>query len=374
MSTSLENLPDITFAEKAPEIILTELIADFEKEADRKLYPGDPLRIILLGFTKYVTLLKNDIDYAGKQNLLKYAGEGFLENLAALLGVEKLKPASAITTIRFTLSSIQQSAVTIPKGTRVTAGDKVYFATVQDAEIPKGDLSVEVTAECTETGEVGNGYYPGQITSLVDYFPYFDSLENITISSGGANQEGLDSMRERTRIAPESFSSAGPYGAYEFWAKTASQLIVDVSVETPEPGVVEIIPLLAGGEIPTEDILEEVYNECSPSSRRPLTDKVVVRVPKVVNYDLQITYYISRSKSSVGLSIQSAIEKAVQDYVLWQKTVLGRDINPSKLTSMIVEAGAKRIEVNSPTFKKINYDQLAVANTPVVIYGGLEDD
>jgi len=374
MSTSLDNLPDITFAEKNTEVIVSELIADFEAAAGRKLYPGDPLRLFLLSFAKFISLLRSDIDFSGKQNLLRYAGEGYLENLAALLGVTRLEPSSAMVTFRFYLSAAQSSAVTIPAGTRITDEGKVYFATTLAVEIPAGKLSVDVPAECMETGEKGNGYYPGQLKTLVDPFPYFGSVANITLSSGGADRESLEALRERVRVAPESFSSAGPYGAYKYWAKTASQLITDVSVETPEPGVVEIIPLLEGGEMPTQDILDAVADKCSDDTRRPLTDKVVVKAPEVVYYDLEMTYYIARSSSSIGLSIQSSVAKAIEIYALWQKSALGRDINPSKLVEMVMAAGAKRVEITSPAFQALNYDQLAVANAPVVTYGGLEDD
>ena len=57
--------------------------------------------------------------------------------------------------------------------------------------------------------------------------------------------------------------------------------------------------------------------------------------------------------------IQSAVNKAVENYVLWQKEKPGRDINPSELTRLIMQAGAKRVEITSPAFEKIEQTQIA---------------
>ena len=127
MSISLDNLPDIDFVIKDSEKIKAELIRDFEKASGRTLYPGDPLRLLILTFAKYFALLQNNIDLSAKQNLLKYADNGFIENIGALVGVERLEANAAAVSVKFTLSEIQESAVIVPKGTRVTCDNKVYF-------------------------------------------------------------------------------------------------------------------------------------------------------------------------------------------------------------------------------------------------------
>jgi phage-related baseplate assembly protein len=374
MNTFLEGLPDISFAVKDPAVIEAEVIAYFEQISGRRLYPGDPLRLLLLGIVKYLALQRSQIDFAGKQNLIKYAVDGYLQNLAALVGTERLPPAPAVTTIKFTLSVALPSNVTVKKGTRVTPGGKLYFATDTDVDIKAGELSAEVNATCLTAGIVGNGYYPGQINMLSDPFAYSLDVANTTISQGGADLEDQEAFRERTHIAPESFSSAGPYGAYIYWAKTASQLIVDVSVVSPGPGIVEIVPLLAGGEIPTQPILDAVYDECNDVRRRPLTDYVIVRAPETHTYELTLTYYLRRKDSAIGITLQSRVNEAVAQYVKWQKSALGRDLNPSKLIEMVMAAGAKRVTVSSPAFTEMQYHEIADASAVSVTYGGLEDD
>lgn len=216
----------------------------------------------------------------------------------------------------------------------------------------------------------------GQVNRLVDTFPFSYSVENTEETAGGADIEDIEALRSRTQMAPESFSSAGPVGAYKYWAKTANQLIINVSIASPSPGVVEIIPLLQNGVMPSQAILDEVYAVCNADTRRPLTDHVIVRSPEKVFFDIDLTYYIARNNSAMGLQIQQSAVKALQEYIMWQKTSLGRDINPSQLTKMLMKAGVKRVDIREPIFTVLKHFELGVANedNTSFIYGGLEDD
>ena len=379
MSTFLDNLPDINFAVKDPAVIEAEIISRFEEKIGRRLYPGDPWRQTLLAFAYHISMQRNVIDFTGKQNLLKYATDGFIQHIGALLGVQQSEPAAAVTTLLFTISTTLPSNTIIPQGTRATpGGGSIFFATNTAVEIPAGELSVEVEATCTQTGELGNGFTPGQVNRLADPFPFNNTVENTTITQGGADTEDIERLRQRIQIAPESFSTAGPDGAYEFWAKTANQLIVDVSVETPYPGVVEIVPLLQGGEIPDQSILDAVYAKRTPRNRRPLTDYVTVRKPEAVYYPLKLTYFISRNNSAVSLTIGQQVNQAIEDYILWQKSKLGRNITPSTLVEMVKQAGASRVPLEGdmlyPKFRRLRHYELGVADVEniQITYGGLE--
>ena len=77
------------------------------------------------------------------------------------------EPKPAVVTARFTLSEIRKDVIYIPQGTRVTAGDGVYFATDDYAEGKAGDSFVDVDCTCETVGEVGNEYIVGQIEVFV---------------------------------------------------------------------------------------------------------------------------------------------------------------------------------------------------------------
>ena len=374
------SLEEVLFAEKLPEEIERAIISTYEKASDRTLARGEPIRLLLETIALIIIELRNVIDQAGKQNLLAYASDSFLDHLGALLSVYRLEATPSTTTMRFSLNSsnVLQASI-IPKGTRITPDGALLFSTVEDLEIPTGELTGEVEAECLTVGEVGNGFLAGQINRLVDVFPYEISAENIDTSAGGTDVENDENLRERIQIAPESFSVAGPLGAYRFFALTSHTSIIDVSVLGPaeddsiEPGNVFIYPLLKGGELPNEAILQTVYETCNADKIRPDTDFLHVLSPEVVAYDIAGTFWVDNANASQATYIRNAVYEAVDEWCIWQKSRLGRDINPSVLIHRIIEAGAKRVELTSPTFRALKDYEIAWCFKNQLNYGGLED-
>ena len=370
----IDNLPELHFVETDASKVEQDVITTYEQISGKSLAPGDPVRLFLESLAYLIAQQRFVIDHAARMNLLGYAKGDFLDHLGALTDTERLDAQAATTTMRFSLSEAMESAVLIPKGTRVTPGEQLYFATIEAAEIPAGETSVTVTAKCQTAGTVGNGYVSGQIEKMVDLVEHVTSVTNATTSLGGTDEEGDDSLRERIRLAPEKYSSAGPYHAYVYWAKTAHQDILDVSVLSPNPGEVDVYVLMEGGELPSSETLDAVDATVSGDKRRPLTDQVTVSAPSQVSYSLDVTYYIASGDSNIASSIQDAVQDAVDAYVLWQKSKIGRDINPSELIRRVQQAGAKRVEVTSPSsFQALDLSQVAAEDTVSVTYGGLED-
>lgn len=371
--TDLMSLPDINFIETDPELITNEIIIAYEAIAKKTLSPADPVRLFLLSIASMIIQQRTLINQVAKQNLLRYATGDYLDHAGARVETSRIPAQVAQVTVRFTLSSPQLSVVTVPLGTRVSPDGQLFFETIEVKEIAIGNTYVDVLCECTEVGEVGNGYAPGQITTIVDPFQWLASVTNTTTSVGGAEQESDDNYRERIYLAPESFSTAGPEGAYVYWAKTANIDIVDVSVLSPNPSEVVIRPLLKGGEIPAQPILDAVLAVVNDKKVRPLTDDVSVVAPSAVQYDVTATYYIDSANSANSPTIQAAVNTALNDYLIWQKSKLGRDIDPSELIYRLKQAGAKRVAVTFPVYTALDNTQVAADDVVSLTYGGLED-
>lgn len=367
----LSNLNPISFAETDADTVKTEIIKKYEEASGRTLAQGDPVRLFLLTIADVIIHQRELINFTGKMNLLAYAEGDYLDHLGALLDVGRIQSQPASVTLKFTLSTTENGAMVIPKGTRVTGGnEKIYFAVDEDTTIPSGEKEGTVKATCTENGTKGNGFAVGTLKKLVDPLPFVSEVSNTTVSAGGGDTEADDSYRERIHEAPESFSDAGSLGAYEFFAKSANADIIDVNVSSPAAGEVQIVPLLSGGEIPEQEVLDDVLEVCNAEKVRPLTDKVTAKAPTTVSYDINASYYINTDDKSQSTSIQNAVTKAVSEYVLWQKSRLGRDIDPSKLYEMMVQAGAKKVTVTSPVIKTLQQTELAVAGKVTVNFLG----
>ena len=380
--SKLYNLPDISFVDDISyEKILNEMIADYKNKyqeaTGRKvtLRPGDKEHIHLRIEAGQYFQMYQILDNAAKMNLLKYSKGNFLRHLGAFKKTFIQEPKPAVVTARFTLSEIRKDVIYIPQGTRVTAGDGVYFATDDYAEVKAGDSFVDVDCTCETVGEVGNEYIVGQIETIVDPVPYVSSVSNITKSDGGTGEESEDSFRERIFLAPSSYSVAGPADAYEYWVKQYnSAAIEDVKIYEPTEAVVDIRILLVGGALPSKTFCSGCLEYLRENPIIPLTDNDLVAAPDVVNYNLKAVYYIARSDLNNIKVIQESIEAAKETYLNWQRTKIGRDINPDALTEFVRAAGGKRVVITSPVFTPIPETSIAMEKTVEFTYGGIEDD
>ena len=379
---NIENFPEVSFIEDMSIEDIEAYYLDAMQEKYRELTgrelimrDADPVRLVAYSNCLMLYQIAQYADRAGKMALLKYSYGDYLENIGALKGIYRMQGAAAKTSLKFTLSDKRPGTTIIPAGTRVTASDGVYFCTMDVLEIPSGSLAGEVNAQCRELGIKGNDYAPGTLKMLVDPVPYVDKVENVTKTEGGADLESDENLAQRIYLAPSSWSTAGPDDAYKYWVLTFDPAIADVRVDSDIPGEVDICFIFQDGQLPEETTIQELERFLQDEKIRPLTDKVIVRAPDIVEYGIDFTYYINRSDRMRSSAIQEQVQKAVQEYIAWQKKRIGRDINPDQLRRMLVSAGAKRLEIRSPDFQRITRSSIAMLKEDAsVVYGGVEDD
>ncbi len=376
---NLSNLPEVLFAVKDPQQIEADLINAYESGSGISLGSADPRRLIFKVIADAITRVDSTFDYSAKMNLLAYSENDFTDHIGAMLNVERLEASKARTTMRVKLSAVNNFPVVIKAGTRVTKeGSNLYFKTIETITIPSGDTQKDFIVECEESGTIGNGYLPGEINKLVDFIDknaYIQSISNLETTIGGAEKEDNDSFKARIQLAPESFTTAGSEGAYEFHAKSVDSDIADVGAIKPEPGKVLITVILKNGELPNEAILQKVLNKLSQKTIRPLTDYVMVEAPKKVNYDIDLIWYISTDDLIFKNDIEVKINNAIQEFTIWQKSKIGRDVNPTELIHLLKKAGAKRVDLKAPVYVAVEKKtSIAIENNINVSYGGAEDE
>lgn len=379
---AIKSLPDISFIDnKTIDQVRQEMVADYESfisEATGQtvsLERSSVHRMELYAAAAQIYQAMQYIDRQGKQSILKYSYSDFLDNLAIFKGVTRNPATPATTTLRFTLSAVRDTATGIPQGTRVSTAGATYFATDVYAEIPAGSTAVDVPATCTVAGTDGNGFAAGELATIVDPIPYVASVTNTTATEGGAEIESDDDLAERVFLAPGAYSTAGPEDGYLYHAKAYSAAIGDVvATSNQAAGTVDIVFIMADGSTPGEEMIEGLEGYLQGKTIRPMTDLVRVAAPQEVTYTINLTYYINRSDSAKAVTIQAAVAQAVADYQTWQRAI-GRDINPSQLVRMVMDAGAKRVTVTAPTYTAVDATKVsALQGDAVISYGGLEDD
>lgn len=363
----------ILFADIDSASVEKAVITTYETIAKTTLYPGDPVRLFLESVAYTLAVQNNVINLAGRQNLLAYAESEHLDYIGMMVGTKRLGASRAVCEQAFYLAAPLVFDVPVPKGTRVTTADgKSRFATMEEGLIKKGRTETSLKVEALEAGAAANGLVPGQICQLIDPLPYIARTANLTASLLGSDVESDERYRSRIQQAPEAFSCAGPVGAYRFYALAAHPDISAVAIYSPVPGTVDIRPVLKDGELPPQDVLDDVYAAVNADSVRPLTDTVTVQAPELVYFDIAFAWYLGQENEALLSTISSRVAAAVEEYRLWQRTQPGRDILPIRLASLLEQAGVKRVELKAPAYKKLEGWQLARERTVSVTFGGIE--
>lgn len=376
--------PDIEFLETDTETVISSMIALYEemqRAAGRdnyKVRPGSPERVFISWMAAIIVQQRTLINETAKMNVPRYAAksenEEYLDSLAEIFKDTQRLPASpASATFRFYISEPQQQSTIIPAGTRISFDGVIIFATSEVLEIRAGETSGEVEAVCTQPGTVGNGLVAGQVKEVVDLFDHYQKAENITTTSGGAEKEDNESYYERMRGSMESFSTAGPINGYIYWTKTVSPAVLDVAVTSPEACYVDVRVILRDGQEATEAVLKEIEEALNASDIRPLTDIVTVSAPETVDFSVDATFWIAQPNRESAAAIEREVRAAVDSFIIWQTSKMGRDINPSYLTKLMMDAGAKRVEVRQPTFQSVADIAVGKLKSKSVLNGGLED-
>lgn len=369
--------PNVEFVKKSADEILEELIGSWEKTMGRKLGKADPIRVMLAWEASVDAQLYAAINESAKLNLPRYTFGSYMDSMAEMFywGLERMPAAAATTTLRFTLSGEATRDIVVPVGTQCSQDGTVIFATDETVYIPTGGTYVDVGATCTQTGTIGNGFDVGTINICMetDNVNGLKSVTNLTISEGGTAQEEDDAFYERMRESMSAYSTAGPGQGYIYHAKSANSSVGSVRVNSPEPGKVDVFILKTDGTMPDMELISRVEEALSGDDVRPMTDMVSVKAPEPVPFNINVTWYRERGSTISREKMEADLEAACVEYITWQTTEIGRDINPDVLAAKLMGVGIKRLNVMEPVHTVVSTYQVASAQNITLTFGGEED-
>jgi phage-related baseplate assembly protein len=373
MGSVIANLPPPRFVNDAdgldPNLILTDMIAAFQTAAGRTLKPAQVERLLINLYAYRESLVRNAIQYAGQQNLLAFAVFPMIDYLGQLVGVSRLGAQGAVTTLQFTLRNALTLSYTIPVGTQAgTADGQFVFATNTDLIVPAGVVNASVSATCTASGPDANGYLAGQVNVLLSPNVLIGSVSNTTTTGGGSAPETDDHLRARIQAAPNQFSVAGPAGAYRFFALGVDPSVIDVSVNSPAPGTVEVFVLTGpitvqpaaspnAAGVPSSALLAKVASALSADNVRPLTD--TVEALAVTEVDYQIAGTVTLFADAEPISTMSAVNAAAQSFAINLASRIQRDIVPSEIIAALSVTGVYQVVLTQPAYTQLSAGQWA---------------
>ena len=375
-STPRWDMPELSFIDDDATSIYEALCTYLSENHSITVSDASPFALKLKAEAAIMAQIAQGITATARQNYLTYAIGDYLDSQGLLVNCTRTAATAAVCTLQFTLSAELAQAYIIPAGTEVTTADGIIFATDEALEFAIGETVGTVTATCTTTGTSGNDIAAGLLTRAVSTLAYVSDITNLDVTSGGTEEEEDDDYAERIKIALYQFAVCGPEQAYIYIALTVSSDIESVVAYRIAncPGTVFINFTMTGGELPTDTMIEAVYDACSAYDQRPIGSYVLVTPPAVISYSIVLTWYLSEDDVARATQITEAVEEAVETYRLWQQAQIGRDLNPDRLIHNIIEAGAKRCVITSPVFIALDDAELAVcdADNVSITFAGTE--
>jgi phage-related baseplate assembly protein len=373
MGAGIPSLPPPVFVNDAdgldPNLILADMIAEFEAASGRTLQPAQVERLLINLYAYRESLVRNAIQYAAEQNLLAFASFPMIDYLGQLLNVTRLASQPALTTLQFTLTTALTVPFTIAAGTLVGTNDGQFaFATSATITIAAGGTIATVAAAATAPGAGANGYLLGQVSVQLNPNALIASVTNTSATTGGSAPETDDHLRTRIQAAPNQFSVAGPIGAYRFFAIGADPSIVDAQVVSPAPGSVNVY-LLTGpvtqqpapapnnAGVANSALLAKVATVLNADTIRPLTD--TVNVLAVTEVDYQITATVTLYSDADPTATITAATIAVEELAIELAAKIQRDIVPSQIIAALSVAGVYGVTLTSPIQTSLNPGQWA---------------
>ena len=184
--------------------------------------------------------------------------------------------------------------------------------------------------------------------------------------------ESDDSLVERTLLAFEGMSIAGPRDAYVFHAMSADGRVADARASSPSPATVEVSILSRIGEgLASEDLLEVVRQALNDEEVRPVGDRVIVQSASLIDYQIAAVLYLYPGPE-IELSLTEA-RAALERYINTQRR-LGRDIRRSAIHAALHVSRVQRVELIHPAEDVVVLDhQAANCTGSSVVLGGTDE-
>ena len=162
-----------------------------------------------------------------------------------------------------------------------------------------------------------------------------------------AVMESDTSLRLRAQRAYDGLSVAGPSGAYEYFARSASGLVRDARAISPSPANVTVSILSTEGDgTATEALLNTVRAVLNAEDTRPVADRLTVQSARIVTWRLNAKLYFYPGPESEP--ILAAAESSFRKW-LSEQGLIGQDVALSAIAAALHVHGVQRVEIIEPT-------------------------
>lgn len=284
----------------------------------------------------------------------------WLDKRASEFGVIRKPGVAASGIVKFTGAS----GTVISKGFLITTADQLTYATVADITIAAGIATA--TVQATATGLLYNVGI-GSINQIVVAQAGVNAVTNITATTGGAEIEEDESLRERLLLKVQTPATSGNAYHYKQWAlEVAGVGAAKIFPIWNGPGTVKVCIVDTNMQPANETIINAAKTHIE--EERPIGATVTVSSATMapVAFTISIkrdgTLSLDEIKTSINESLTKYLKDIafVSDYVSINKVVslMMDEKGISDVTNLLINNGNTSVTIGS--------EQIAVVGTVTV--------
>lgn len=159
-----------------------------------------------------------------------------------------------------------------------------------------------------------------------------------------AVMESDEALRERTQMAFEGLSTAGPRNAYIFHARSADGRVADATAFSPSPAevVVTVQGVMDNGSADHE-LCAAVHLYLSDEDRRPVADRLTVQGAEVLPFQVNAVLHLYTTGPESEPIRNAALARG--QALVHRRRRLGMEVNRSALDAALHIEGVRRVDL-----------------------------
>lgn len=156
--------------------------------------------------------------------------------------------------------------------------------------------------------------------------------------------ESDDNLRERIRLAPETYSTTGSRRAYIYHAMTADERVIDAEAINVDNRVQ--VYVLTNTESVPDELIDKVQKAVNDDKHRPLSDHVTTFAAIARPYELTVELVVQADTNRTELEKQ--VRSQLDALVHKLRSKLGLFVVPSQIIQAIQHSSIEQIVIKEP--------------------------
>jgi uncharacterized phage protein gp47/JayE len=298
---------------------------------------GSVLRTLIETFARELAVCYEQLDFVYRCAYLDTATGAALDNVVALLGIERRRAGHIEGTAIFSRSELAADDIYIPAGTLIAGKDAPrLFATVKQAVIAKGERLVSAPIRATEPGvDPGSNEIAAGVLNLMPRpLAGIEQVTNPTSLLLRQTKETDDELRERARTTVRG-SNAGTVSAIEQAVRSLG--IREVRVVESFDGIPGQIKVVIGDENVQEQLMERVRD--AVEEVRPAGLWIETQTAQPLILEIKATLELKPGLSQAQKNdIRSTLEAQLGDHIRAMR--IGETVRLSSVISLLTRLEA----------------------------------